>query len=172
MSFDYFFVSTQASPLIGVMQLVIAMALGMLLGIERNIAGKTAGMRTYALVTMGSTLFIIVANAVMSGDSWGRFDFDPLRMASAIVTGIGFLGAGIIIFRETTLRGLTTAAGLWLSAGIGIAVGFEQYLVAVCATLLTLFIFSALWLLETKITAHISPKTPFDSRIDPNEDRP
>jgi len=128
-------------------QLLVAMLLGMMVGTERSIAGKTAGMRTYALVSMGSALFVIVSVSVTAA-YLGVVNFDPLRVAAATVTGIGFIGAGIIIFRETTLRGLTTAAGLWVSAGIGIAVGFRLYFIAVFAALLTLFVFTAMWFIE------------------------
>ena len=128
-------------------QLLVAMLLGMIVGTERSIAGKTAGMRTYALVSMGSALFIIVSVSV-SAAYLGVVNFDPLRVAAAIITGIGFIGAGIIIFRETTLRGLTTAAGLWASAGIGIAIGFRLYFIGVLAALLILFVFTAMWFIE------------------------
>ena len=123
------------------LKLLIAMALGVLLGLERTYAGKTAGMRTYGLVSMGSCLFIVVGAAV-SGAA------DPLRMAAGIITGIGFLGAGLIIFKESKLSGLTTAAGLWVAAGIGIAVGFNRLMLAFFTTLLTLFTFTVLWFIE------------------------
>lgn len=129
------------------LQITLAMLLGMVLGVERSIAGKTAGMRTYALVSMGSCLFVISA-AMYTSPLIGFIDFDPLRIASGIITGIGFLGAGVIIFRDTTLRGLTTAAGLWVSAGIGITVGYELYALAVFTTTLTLFIFTVMWFIE------------------------
>lgn len=128
-------------------QLAVAMVLGVFLGAERSIAGKTAGMRTYALVTMGSCLFIIISIS-MGAAFLGVVHFDPLRMSSAVITGIGFIGAGIIIFRDRTLRGLTTAAGLWVAAGIGMAVGFKLYTMAIFATFLTLFVFTALWFVE------------------------
>lgn len=128
-------------------QLLSAMLLGMLVGAERSIAGKTAGMRTYALVSMGSALFVVISIIVTSA-YLGVVNFDPLRIPAAIITGIGFIGAGIIIFRETTLRGLTTAAGLWVAAGIGIAIGFKLYLLAVFTAFLTLFVFTAMWFIE------------------------
>lgn len=77
-----------------------------------------------------------------------------LRMAAGIVTGIGFLGAGIIFSKESHVNGLTTAAGLWIAAGIGIAVGFEMYLISVFATLLTLFTFTILWFVENILRKH------------------
>jgi len=79
--------------------------------------------------------------------------FDPLRMASQVIAGVGFLGAGLIIFQEAGQRvsGLTTAAGLWVSAGIGIAAGFGFFSLAIFATILSLFVFTILWFIEKKV---------------------
>src|SRR3989344_1773331 len=90
------------------LRLFIAALLGMLLGVERAIAGKTAGMRTYALVAMGAALFIVVSE-IMSGHYAGAVgtSLDPLRVASQIVMGIGFIGGGLIIFRDSRVNGLT-----------------------------------------------------------------
>jgi len=129
------------------LQIILAMLLGMVLGVERSIAGKTAGMRTYALVAMGACL-LIVSSTQFTASIAGFINPDPLRVTAGIITGVGFLGAGIIIFREATLRGLTTAAGLWVAAGIGITVGYQQYVLAVFTTMLTLFIFTVLWFIE------------------------
>ena len=131
-------------------QLILAVFLGMLLGTERSIAGKTAGMRTYALVSLGSALFIITST-IATGVYLPLLNFDPLRVAGGIVTGVGFLGAGMIIFRGSKVSGLTTAASLWVSAGIGMAVGFRLYAVAIFTTLLTLVVFTILWAVEQKI---------------------
>lgn len=129
------------------MRLFVALLLGMFLGIERAFAGKTAGMRTYALVSMGAALFVITS--IVIGEEYiGRTSFDPLRMASQIITGIGFLGAGLIIFRNKKLSGLTTAAGLWVAAGIGIAVGYGFFDVGVIVSLLTLMVFTIVWYFE------------------------
>src|SRR3972149_1900574 len=116
------------------LQLFIAAVLGGLLGLERALAGKTAGMRTFALVSMGSALFIIISE-IIGSKYLGISAFDPIRVASQIIVGIGFLGAGLIIFKESKISGLTTAAGLWVSAGIGIAVGFNLYVIAIFAAL-------------------------------------
>ena len=131
-------------------RLVIALLLGVALGVERAVAGKVAGMRTYSLVSMGSALFVIIS--IVVGEYYiGRTSFDPLRMASQIVVGIGFLGAGLIIFRGDHISGLTTAAGLWVAAGIGVAVGYGLYQIAIAVTLITFFIFSVLWYIEQKV---------------------
>jgi len=131
-------------------QLVIAMVLGMFLGAERAIAGKTAGMRTYALVSMGACLFIIISN-VVAQSLIGITNLDPLRVMSGIITGVGFIGAGLIIVRESAVRGITTAAGLWVAAGVGVSVGYKLYILAFFTTVLTLFVFSILWYLENRL---------------------
>lgn len=132
------------------LRLFVAMLLGVIIGTERTVSHKTAGMRTYGLVSMGAALFV-VTSIIMSQQYSGTTSLDPLRMASQIIVGIGFLGAGMIIFRESTLSGLTTAAGLWVAGGIGIAAGFGLYSIAIFATILTLFVFNILWIIESKI---------------------
>lgn len=132
------------------LRLFVAMILGVVIGTERTVAHKIAGMRTYGLVSMGAALFVITS-VIMSQQYLGTTSFDPLRMASQIIVGIGFLGAGMIIFKESTVSGLTTAAGLWVAGGIGIAAGFGLYTIAIFATILTLFIFNILWIIESKI---------------------
>ncbi len=133
-------------------RLAVAMLLGVLLGAERITAGKTAGMRTHALVSMGSALFVIVSVLVAADFAGkGNVNFDPLRVAAQVVTGIGFLGAGLIIFTGSKLRGLTTAAGLWVAAGIGMAAGFGFYIIAIFVTAITLLVFTLLWYVERSI---------------------
>jgi putative Mg2+ transporter-C (MgtC) family protein len=132
------------------LQLVAATLLGMVLGAERAIAGKTAGMRTYGLVSMGACLFIIISSFVAK-TFVGITDIDPLRVMAGIITGVGFIGAGLIILRGSSVRGLTTAAGLWIAAGIGVAVGYKIYYVAFFATILTLLVFTVVWFLENRV---------------------
>lgn len=132
-----------------VLKLVLAIILGALLGLERSLAHKTAGMRTYALVSMGAALFVIVSELV--GEHYvtlGLQAFDPLRVASQIIVGIGFLGAGLIIFQGNKVQGLTTAAGLWVAAGLGMAVGFGLHQIAILVTILTLLVFTVFWYIE------------------------
>ena len=136
------------------LQLFIAAVLGGLLGLERALAGKTAGMRTFALVSMGSALFIIISE-IIGSKYLGISAFDPIRVASQIIVGIGFLGAGLIIFKESKISGLTTAAGLWVSAGIGVSVGYKLYSIAVFVTILTIFIFTIMWFIERKIKKEV-----------------
>lgn len=135
------------------LQLSVAAILGLIIGAERSIAGKSAGMRTFSLVALGSCLFTITG-IIVTTQYLGKVNFDPMRTASSIITGIGFIGAGLILFRQNLLRGLTTAAGLWISAGVGVAVGFGLYTIAVFTSLLTLLIFTAVWFLEAHIKVY------------------
>ena len=125
-------------------QITLAAVLGMLVGFEREYRGKPAGLRTYMLVALGAALFTILSVASPAGDI-GRSSFDPSRIASQVVVGIGFIGGGLIIFKNDRMEGLTSAAGLWATAAIGMAVGFGLYVLAIYSTLLVLFI---LWVLR------------------------
>ncbi len=139
------------------LNLAVAAGLGLVLGFERTIAGKRAGMRTFALVSLSAALFVVVS--ILINDMFlGRVNFDPMRVPAAIISGIGFIGAGLILFRENALRGLTTAAGLWVAAGVGVASGFGLYAIAIFTTLLTLFIFTAVWFVEYYVK-HFARKT-------------
>ena len=135
-------------------QLFTALFLGALLGFERLLAGKEAGMRTFGLVAIGSCLFVIIGELVMN-DYYHVFNSDPLRMASSVVTGIGFIGAGLIIFQHE-LKGLTTAAALWVASAIGVAVGFKLYMIATFTTFLTLFVCVGLWFFERYLEKKVS----------------
>ena len=141
-----------------IIKLVIAIILGAALGMERTLAKKTAGMRTYALVSLGSALFVIIADLASQmylNNSWTT-GLDPLRIASQVIVGIGFLGAGLIIVKDDKLHGLTTAAGLWVAAGIGMASGLGFYLLALIVTILTLLIFTVFWHIEQNLDKSLS----------------
>jgi len=120
-------------------RITTAMVLGMLLGAERIMARKTAGMRTYALVSMGAATFVIIS-MIVTEFYIERTTLDPLRVMSQVIVGIGFIGAGLIIFHENKVHGLTTAAGLWVISAIGVAVGMKYYFMAVVGTLIMLVI--------------------------------
>jgi len=128
----------------------VAMVLGMILGIERVFAHKTAGMRTYSLVAIGAALFTVISVQV-SETFVDISNFDPLRVASQVVVGLGFIGAGIIIFKGTKISGLTTATGLWVAGAIGVASGFSLYALAVFSTLLVLITFTFMWFIEKQV---------------------
>lgn len=104
-------------------------------------------MRTHALVCLGACLFTILSTVGFQAFSPGT-SFDPSRIASQIVIGIGFLGAGLIIFQQSKIQGLTTAAGIWTTAGIGMAVALKLYFISFFATFLVLFIFTLLYYIE------------------------
>jgi len=115
------------------------MVLGSMVGYERKRKGQIAGVRTFALISMGATLAMILSIYVPQ-EYLGLKNGDPGRIAAQVVTGIGFLGAGAIIQMKGSIRGLTTAAGIWMIAAIGMAVGVGMYAIAFIATLLILFI--------------------------------
>src|SRR5947209_7784299 len=125
-----------------IFRLVLAIALGSLIGMERERGERSAGMRTHALVALGSAVFMLVsaygmaalAAGSLSPNAQSALRVDPFRIAAQVVSGIGFLGAGMIFFRREIVRGLTTAAGLWVVAGLGLGVGAGMYLLAVSAT--------------------------------------
>ena len=131
-------------------KLFIAMSLGMIIGVERLFAHKTASMRTFALISMGSALFVVVS-VLVSNQYIGIVNFDPLRLAAQIVAGAGFLGAGLVMIKDREVTGITSSTGLWVSAAIGMGVGFGLYKVAFIATFLTLFIFIILWFIEQRL---------------------
>ena len=122
-----------------VLRLFVAGMLGAVIGLDREYRAKEAGFRTHFLVSLGSALFMIIsqygfAEIVRANGA----NYDGARVAAQIVSGIGFLGAGTIIFHKQFIRGLTTAAGMWATAGIGMAVGGGMYFIGVAATILVL----------------------------------
>lgn len=117
-------------------RLLSAMVLGALIGLERETHGKDAGVRTYALVSMGSALFMIVSIDIVKVGG----NVDASRIAAQAVSGIGFLGAGAIMRFEKEIKGLTTAAGIWVAAGVGLACGLGEYHPALLTTAFALTI--------------------------------
>ena len=122
-----------------IVKLVLSMLLGATIGFERRRKGQIAGMRTFALISMGATLVMLVSIYIPQV-YLGLKNGDPGRIAAQVVSGVGFLGAGAIIQMKGSVRGLTTAAGIWMAACIGLAVGAGMYLVSIIATLLIIFI--------------------------------
>src|SRR3989344_5921386 len=137
-------------------RLLIARGLGLAIGIERTQAGGQAGLRTYGLVALGSASFVVISTLVTRQYS-GATNFDPLRVAAQIVVGVGFLGAGGIYTNATNVtRGLTTAAGMWVAAAIGMAAGFGLYTVAAATTIFVIFTFSTLQTIEYRYLKKIN----------------
>jgi len=133
-----------------ILRLVIAVVLGMFIGAERLLVHKEAGMKTHALVSMGAALFIIISEYLAIRYS-SSGNFNPTMMAGNIIVGIGFLGAGSIILQGNRLMGLTTASGLWVTAGIGMATGFGLFSLAIISTVLILIVFSTMNFIEKPI---------------------
>jgi putative Mg2+ transporter-C (MgtC) family protein len=133
-----------------VLKLVIAVGLGLLVGAERFFVHKDAGMKTHALVSLGSAVFVLISEAMVQ-KYINIPGLNPAMIPSQIVVGIGFLGAGSIMLYGSQLRGLTTAGGLWVTAGIGMAVGFGLYSLAIFVTVLVLLILILINIVEKPI---------------------
>ncbi len=145
-------------------RLALALALSAAIGLERELSQKSAGLRTYTLVGLGSALFMIISK-------YGFFDvlepgtvvLDPSRVAAQIVSGIGFIGAGLIFVRRDSVRGLTTAAGVWLTAAVGAAAGASLPLIAVATTVAYFIVVFGLAPLARRLPA--SPYAPSALRV-------
>src|SRR6188768_699460 len=134
-----------------------ALVIGAMIGFERSFHGRPAGFRTHALVCLASALLMLVTVYQLHWMTEVPLDTiraDPTRMAQGIMTGIGFLGAGVIFKEGLTVRGLPTAASIWITAAIGILVGIGFYFPAVMATLLTLGTLSLFRWIEARMPAH------------------
>lgn len=122
-----------------IFKLLLSLILGAIVGLERRHKGQIAGMRTFALISMGATLAMLVSIYIPQ-EYMGLKNGDPGRIAAQVISGIGFLGAGAIIQMKGSVRGLTTAAGIWMTACIGLAVGSGMYVIATLACLLIIFV--------------------------------
>jgi putative Mg2+ transporter-C (MgtC) family protein len=142
-------------------KVLVAVGCGLLLGIERERKEKPAGLRTIVLITVGATLYMIISDLITlttSGpDAITRVD--PSRIASQVVTGIGFLGAGTIIQARGSVQGLTTAATIWVAAGIGLCIGVGFPILATATTLLVLLVLVVLGPVRTHFSRRGTPET-------------
>jgi len=129
------------------LRLILAVFFGGLIGIERELAHKTAGLRTFSLISLSSCLLVVVS-LLLSGENLSNFNV--VLMPISIIGGIGFIGAGLIIFHGSHPSGITTAAGLLVAASVGIATGFGFYGAAIIAVIITLLIFTVFWMFERK----------------------
>jgi putative Mg2+ transporter-C (MgtC) family protein len=143
-------------------RVALALILGSILGLERNLAGKGGGMRTYAMVSLGSSAFVLISQLVRTP---ALVSENPLALAPAIISGIGFIGAGLVLFQAQMhkVTGLTTAAGLWVSAGVGMAIGYGLFNLAIITTVAALIVFTLFWFIEKTILK-------FSYRKDGNEE--
>lgn len=140
----------EITTLSAIVRLTLSLILGSLVGMERKRKGQIAGIRTFALISMGATLAMILSIYVPQ-EYMGLKNGDPGRIAAQVITGIGFLGAGAIIQMKGSVRGLTTAAGIWMVATIGMTVGVGLYILSFVATVLILFILLILERIEHRI---------------------
>lgn len=132
-------------------RVALATALGAAVGIEREITDKAAGVRTHALVALGAAAFTVAGYAVLQVPGAAQLRPDVGRIAAQVASGIGFLGAGLIILRGRKLRGLTTAAGLWAVAAIGVLTGLGFLVVASAATGLVVVVTAGMRLIEHRL---------------------
>jgi putative Mg2+ transporter-C (MgtC) family protein len=136
-----------------ILRLAVAAALGGLIGLEREYRAKEAGFRTHFLVALGSALFMVLSMYgfdSMINQSTQKLSYDPSRIASQVVPGIGFIGAGIIIFQKHVVKGLTTAAGLWVTSAIGLTCGAGMFILAAATTVLVLVGLEALHFVSSR----------------------
>jgi len=145
------------------LQIVTAAVLGAAVGLERELGAQPAGLRTHMLVSLGAALFTLSGTNLVGSD--------PTRIAAQVVTGIGFLGGGAILREGATVRGLTTAASLWVTAAIGLSVGFRWWFAAVATTVLALTVLSLVKYVEREalprrrlleVVLTLEPGTPLD----------
>jgi putative Mg2+ transporter-C (MgtC) family protein len=149
------------------LQIVVAAGLGAAIGMEREMSAQPAGLRTHMLVSLGAALFTLVG--------YDAVHTDPTRIAAQVVTGIGFLGGGAILREGATVRGLTTAASLWITAAIGVSVGMRQWTAGVVATIVGLAVLLLVKRFERdvlprrrmlEITLTVEAGTPLDHVMD------
>jgi putative Mg2+ transporter-C (MgtC) family protein len=151
-------------------RLGLSLLVGLLLGFEREWKSKPAGLRTYALVCEGAALFMMCS--LLLGQEMraaGSTGYDPSRIASTVVQGIGFLAGGVILARGHRIIGITTAANIWVAAAVGLLVGAGFYFLAIAATLSTLAVLGPLKWLENRITPDGSASADNSSRRDNDE---
>jgi len=138
-----------------IISIVIAALLGGAIGLEREYREKEAGFRTHFLVGLGSALFMILsAHAFDDVTALPGVRLDPSRIAAQVVSGIGFIGAGTIIFQKHAVKGLTTAAGLWVTSAIGMTAGSGMYVLAITATVLVLVCLEGMNFVHHRVFKH------------------
>ncbi len=149
--------SIEVNNVSSVFKLVLSLMLGCCVGFERKRRGQIAGVRTFALISMGATLAMLLSIYVPQ-EYLGLKNGDPGRIAAQVVTGIGFLGAGAIIQMKGSVRGLTTAAGIWMVAAIGMAVGVGMYMLSIAATALIIVVLVVVERWEHHISAGVESR--------------
>lgn len=146
------------TPSTAMVRILLSLILGAAVGIERKTKGQMAGLRTFSLISMGACIAMMLSIYVCQETS-GLQRADPSRIAAQVISGIGFLGAGTIIQMKGSVRGLTTAAGIWIIATVGMAVGCGLYLIAVVATAMVLIVLTLLEQLERRVNVGNESRT-------------
>ena len=145
-----------------ILRLFLGGMMGGVIGLEREFRAKEAGLRTHFIVALGSALFMMISQFAFNGR------FDAARVAAQVVSGIGFIGAGVIIFQKNVVRGVTTAAGLWVAAAIGLACGAGMYWLAGAATLMTVICLEMMHLVHRYVAEKVVEVTlSSDGETDP-----
>ena len=136
-----------------IIRILAAAIIGGVIGIEREYRAKEAGFRTHFLVALGSALFMVVSQFgfEQTGGTVGNISIDPSRIASQVVTGIGFIGGGTVLRHGANVFGLTTAATLWMAASIGMACGAGMYGIAICATIISIIVLVSVRFFEKSV---------------------
>jgi putative Mg2+ transporter-C (MgtC) family protein len=122
--------------------IVTAMVCGLIIGLERQLSGKPAGIRTSSLICLGTYIFVAVSHLIQGGN------IDPGRIIGQVITGIGFIGAGVIMTRQGLVVGVTSASVIWILAGIGVLIGFGRYTTSILISILTVGILIGMNFLE------------------------
>lgn len=138
----------------------LALLAGAVLGFERELSDKPAGLRTYALVCQGAALFMVLGLLLTYEDFGKPTTVDPSRIASTVVQGIGFLAAGVIFTIGARVQGLTTAAGIWVAAAVGLLIGAGFYITAFGAVIITIVALRALLFVGVRVPVHPTPDLP------------
>lgn len=141
-------------------RLASALAFGLVIGLEREIGEHEAGLRTHLMVTLGACVFALVSIVGAQGSIVG----DPTRIASQVAVGIGFIGGGAILREGLTVRGLTTASGLWVSSAVGLAAGFGMLKLTFVATVLALLVMTVFNRFERWVLERLDRKSPSPER--------
>ncbi len=143
-----------------ILRLILSAIAGSIVGMEREANHSSAGLRTHILVTLGSTLIMLISMYGFKGLGSNHNGGEPARLAAQVVSGIGFLGAGTILRNGNNIRGLTTAASIWVCGGIGLAIGNGYYVGGVATTIIVLFVLRGLVFIQKKL-----PKGQYKSLI-------
>ena len=155
-----------------ILTIFVAAMLGGVIGFEREYRSKEAGFRTHFLVGLGSALFMVLSMHGFDGfhgQPGVIIQRDPARMAAQVVSGIGFIGAGTIIFQKNVVKGLTTAAGLWVTSAIGMTAGVGMYALATAATVMVVICLELMNFLHHRIFRHTHKEYDADEDLEQKE---